>query len=417
MMGAVLAGTLCVSVMPADAGAYEQISAVQAQREGVPPMMTVRKMGLRGVESAVQNDNPTVRSLRKIAASVDTASSISGQLTQQGMGLEMQIAAYQKMIDDIDKAMLALAPDSDLYRTYAAQKRLLESQMAALKQSADGMTAQGQAAIMQVEDAAYMLKKQAENAANQMSKGAQTLLITIKNLQYTEQKLERQLAALDRGLKIMETQFSLGMISRYQLDTARGQKDTLTRAIATLRGQYESLANSLALMCGLGADWMVMPAELPAVYAGDLQAMSFEKDLAAALEHSFSVWQKQSELRKAQNVCDEAIASTVYAVESAKKALLAEQESVKAAFTTVFQTVADCRDSMNAAQTLAEQAQNDLAESEKKYKRGIISRNSYLQAQDACEDARLAVDMAELALLNAYYTYEWAKRGVIAPAA
>lgn len=412
-MTALLAGAICtLTIFSAGAAQGGNVAALPQTQAS----LAVREMGLGGVEDAVQKNNPSVRSLRKIAAGMDTASDIAEQLEQQGAGLQMQLAAYQKMIEDLQKAMQGLSPDSDLYRTYAAQIGLLESQKAALEQSAGGMAAQGQEAIAQIEDAVFALKKQAQNAADQLSSGAQTLLITIKNLQYTEEKLARQLSALDRTLGVLETQLSIGMISRYQLDTVRGQRDDLARGIDTLRTQYENLAASLALMCGFGADTMVMPSALPRLYLGDLQAMNLEKDLAQAQENSFTIWQKRSALRRAQGSYDAHEAATQHAVQSAEYALRAEEDAVKTAFTTLFETVSDRKSSVAAAQAAVKQAELELAASQLQYERGILSQLSFLQAQDALADAKLAVETAELDLLSAYKQYEWAKRGVIVPA-
>lgn len=415
-ISALLAGAICaLSIIPAGA-AVGSTGASALQTQQMQAAIKVQQMGLGSVEEAVQKNNPTVRSLRKMAAGLDTTSDIAAQLEQQGTGLQMQLAAYDKMIADMQRAMEGLTPDSDLYLTYTAQIRLLEGQKTALEQDAGGMAAQGQGAILQIEDAVFTLRKQAQNVADQLSSGAQTLLITIKNMQLTEEKLKRQLAALDRGLDVMQTQLALGMISQYQLDTMRGQRDDLARGIHTLRVQYENLGSSLALMCGFDADTRVMPSDLPGIYTGDLQAMHMEKDLEQALENSFTIWQKRSALRKAQGSYEEGEAASEQAVQSAKYALSAEEDAVKTAFLTIFKTVSDCKSKVEAAQAAAKQASLDLSASELQYARGMISKLSFLQAQDALADARLAVETAEFELLSAFKQYEWAKRGVIAAA-
>lgn len=114
----------------------------------------------------------------------------------------------------------------------------------------------------------------------------QTLLISIQNLQYSQQKLERQLASLDRSLDVMETQLSLGLVSQYQMDTVRNQRDNLALGITNLQTQCNNLASSLALMCGYDAGTLVMPAAFAAVTEKDLKAMSYEADLEETLKNS-----------------------------------------------------------------------------------------------------------------------------------
>ncbi len=48
-----------------------------------------------------------------------------------------------------------------------------------------------------------------------------------------------------------------------------------------------------------------------------------------------------------------------------------------------------------------------------KYRKGIISKLAYQQAQDAVTTAKLNVESAYLSLYTAYNQYEWAKEGVL----
>ena len=71
---------------------------------------------------------------------------------------------------------------SDLYKTYAAQLKVLEDYQTSLNQNAVSGMQQAMAMLSQLDDAAYTLRKQAKNVSGQLALGAQTMLITIKNL-------------------------------------------------------------------------------------------------------------------------------------------------------------------------------------------------------------------------------------------
>ena len=406
VIGALLAGALCMAtVVPA--GAVNSGGTAAVQEEAPPEALTVKQMGLRAVERAVSENNASVQSLRKTAAGMDTGSSMSEQFEAQGGALELQIAQYQSMIDEMEKAMEQITnKEGYLYKTYEAQKKQLENQRDSLQQSAASLPLQGAAVVMQIEDAVYQIR-QADNVADQITMAAQTLLISIQNLQYSQQKLERQLASLDRNLDVMETQLSLGLVSQYQLDTVRNQRDNLALGITN-----DNLASTLALLCGYDAGTLVMPSAFAAVTEKDLKAMSYEADLEEALKNSFSIWQKRNTLRQAQNVYDDSYDSSVYAVQSAREALAAEQESVESAFASTFQSVQDSRGTLQAAQTAEQQAELDFKTSRLQYERGMLSRLDYLQAQDTLENAKLDVQTAELGLVSAFNQYEWAKRGL-----
>lgn len=407
MIAALLGAVLCVSaVMPA--GAAQQPE---------PAELTVREMGLRGVAAAVEKNNPTVQALRKTAAGIDTASAVSAQFAQQGVMLGAQIAMYQSLIGGLEQAMEAAGKDqADLKAVYQAHIALLTAQSAGLEQVRDGLPAQEQAAVSQIEDAVYQLEKQADYVADQITQGAQTLLLTIRSLQYTGEQLDRQLAAVDRSMAVLEVQQQIGMAGALQVETARRQRDNLAMNADMLDGQIETLGNSLALLCGMDAASAVLPAALGKVSEAELRAMDLEKDLAAARKSSFIVWQKRDALRQAQNTYDKDIESTVHAVQAAEAALDAAQEELRAGFTTLFRTVQDKKTAVQAARTAAEQAARTLHTSEVKYRQGMISRLAYQQAQDEAASAAQAVETAELELLTAYQQYQWGRQGLVSAA-
>lgn len=415
IISVLLAGVLCAfSAVPAGAAGEAAAPAAQEEQAG-PAEPAVREMGLRAVASAVQENNPTVQALRENAESIEESGALAG--ASGGSGSVSPIDILNAQIQGLEQAMQGLDTESDLYKTYAVQKSLLEAQVEELEGSLSSSMAQGEMALLQLGDAAYQVRRQADNIEGQLAQTAQTLLITIQNLKYNRGQLERQLASLDRTIDVAEVQLSIGTISQYQMDLYRNQRDNLARTIDTLQTQCESLGSSIALLCGYDADTVVMPSTLAPVYDSQLREMSYEDDLELAKQNSFSIWQKRSELRQAQNAYDEDISGTDYAVQSAKDALAAEQQAVESSFGTIFQGVADSRAALDAARTAEQQAELDFRTSQVQYSRGMISELAYRQAQDTLENAKDAVEIAQLNLTSAYNQYEWAKQGVMTTAA
>ena len=392
---------LCAGfVWPAGAVSTGQPAASQtgtSTAQSKPAAYTVKKMGLLGVKRTVESDNNTVKMLNKTAASLDSSSYMSGSASS-ATG-ESEIAIYAALIEDMKKAMDGLDKTSDLYKTYAAQLKVLEDYQTSLNQNAVSGMQQAMAMLSQMDDAAYTLRKQAKNVSGQLALGAQTMLITIQNL--------------DRNLAVLKTQRKLGMIGQLQLDTVQNQRDKLAQSIDTLETTRENLGSSVALMCGLDANTIVMPADFETLYEGNLDKMSYQKDLEQAQKNSFLIWQKQDAVRSAYNSYDKNISGTAEAVKSAEDALAAAKESVVAAFDSTYKTVKDCRTTLAAKRTAQSQAELDLKTATVKYRKGIISKLAYQQAQDAVTTAKLNVESAYLSLYTAYNQYEWAKEGVL----
>ena len=415
LLSAALLAALAAPAGAAEGGGQAAAQAPQGTEapavSGMP--VTVKEMGLTAVERAVRENNSTVRSLKNIASSIDTVSDISDQYAAQGGLIQVQIENYKNLIAGLDAAMEGLEPSDNLYKTYAAQKKLLEDNLKSLQLNELTMPVQQQAYASAIDDAVYDLRKQAANVADQLAMGAQDMLIGIKTLQSTEVGLNRQLAQLDRTLSMMETTRKLGMISQYQIDTARHARQSLAVNMTTLATQRENLASSLALMCGFDASTLVLPSVLPVPGAADLGKMKYEADLASAKDNSFSIWQKQCDLRDAQNRYDTAIAGTAEAVAGAKDALAAEKITVESAFLTTYQTVRNCQTTLTATEAALRQAELDFSTAELQYKHGMISEMDYLAAKDTLDSAKDAVDSAGLQLTSAYNKYQWAKQGLV----
>ena len=118
------------------------------------------------------------------------------------------------------------------------------------------------------------------------------------------------------------------------------------------------------------------------------------------------IWQKQDAVRSAYNSYDKNISGTAEAVKSAEDALAAAKESVVAAFDSTYKTVKDCRTTLATKRTAQSQAELDLKTATVKYRKGIISKLAYQQAQDAVTTAKLNVESAYLSLYTAYNQYE-----------
>ena len=108
--------------------------------------------------------------------------------------------------------------------------------------------------------------------------------------------------------------------------------------------------------------------------------------------------------------------SRVVPVAVAKIQRDATEESVKSSFRKLYKTMQEKVTAMTAAQGDLTQAQKTFAVSELQYKRGMISRLKYEEAQDTYMTAQETAENARTDLLTAYNNYEWATRGVMSSA-
>lgn len=410
LISALLACTLLAgSAVPAFAAEETAAAQTPAGIGAEAPALKVRQMGLLAVKKAVQEDNSTVRMLRKNASAIEDATSgSSSSSTSLNPG-----AAYSELADALENILESGTLDEDMRKTY-------EAQIIALRGNAENMnlslTVQYQSAlamISQLDDQAYQLRKQADSIADQMAMTAQNLLYTMETLDYQMENLKNGLATLDRNLAVMKVQRSRGMIGQIQLDAVENQRVQLVNSQQTLANMREQIGLTLSQLCGLDADTLVEPSTLTMPYEGDLDRVDAKTGLENAKKNSFDIWSKRISLRSVQNAYDKNISGTAEAVKAAEDQLAVTQESVETAYATVIQNLKDSRVSLTAAKNALTQAQDDFRLASVQYKLGTMSKLNYQSAEDAVKTAEINVKLAELTVAQSYTACQWAEQGVL----
>lgn len=422
VLAAVLTAGLCAPAQaaggPQAAGAVGSTAALlfavrnAADAVGTPsapPAQEVKSMGLVGLERTVRENNPTIKSLQKMVASVGSMSAATQDVSQ----IEGAISGYEALIASMENACKNLSETDALYIAYQSQIEVLRGNVSSLNGTLASLPILEAMVGEAYDEAEYKLRKQANYAADQLCAGAESMMIGIKMLEYTHTSLTRTLDALDRQLAVLKIQADRGMVSPLTYENAQTQRTKLAVNIRTLETQQNSLASSLALMCGYGANTIVQPTGLPEISTRDISRMKYETDLAEALADSYTLWTKQDALRAAANKKDKNISGTVEAYEAAKEDLAVTEESLTASFRQIYDAVAGKQRLVSAAEKAVQKAESDLEVSRVKYEIGTISKLEYQTAQDNLASAQDAVATAKINLLSAYQTYQWAKKGLI----
>ena len=410
LISALLACTLLAgSAVPAFAAEETAAAQTPAGISAEAPALKVRQMGLLAVKKAVQEDNSTVRMLRKNASAIEDATSGSSS----GSASLNPGAAYNELADALENILESGKLNEDTKKAY-------EAQIIALRGNAENMnlslTVQYQSAlamISQLDDQAYQLRKQAGSIADQMAMTAQNLLYTMETLDYQMASLKNGLATLDRNLAVMKVQRSRGMIGQLQLDTVENQRKQLVNSQQTLANMREQIGLTLSQLCGLDADTLVEPSTLAMPYEGDLDRVDAKTGLENAKKNSFDIWSRRMSLRSAQNAYDKNISGTAEAVKAAEDQLAVTQESVETAYATVIQNLKDSRVSLTASKNALTQAQDDFRLASVQYKLGTMSKLNYQSAEDAVKTAEINVKLAELTVAQSYTACQWAEQGVL----
>ena len=407
VISALLACTLLAgSAVPALAAGETAAGQTPAGIGAEAPALKVRQMGVLAVKKAVQEDNSTVRILRKNASAIEDAaggSSFGSASVSPG-------ATYSELADTLEKILESGTLDGDTKKAYEAQITALRGNAENMNLSVSVQYQSALAMLSQLDDQAYQLRRQADSIANQMAMAAQNLLYTMETLDCQMESLKNGIATLDRNLAVMKVQRSRGMIGQLQLDTVENQRVQLVNSQQTLANMREQIGPADSAARG---DTLVEPSTLVMPYEGELDRINAKTGLENAKKNSFDIWSRRVSLRAAQNVYDKNISGTAEAVKAAEDQLAVTQESVETAYATVIQNMKDSRVSLTAAQNALTQAQDDLRLASVKYKLGTMSRLSYQSAEDAVKTAEINVRLAELTVAQNYTACQWAEQGVL----
>ena len=259
-----------------------------------------------------------------------------------------------------------------------------------------------------------------ENMVNSEVKLAQATYAQLVELDAALDTLDRSLAALDRQVEELELRYELGQISALTLEQVKSGRATLASQRETYASQARSGLMALEFMTGRDLTGTLKLGSLPAVSADQVSAMDLEKDMAAAKERSWTLYDAQNTLDDAKETFDDA--GDEYDHNEKKYQYVQAQHSWQAAqythqatvsgfeltFRGLYDKVKDAQQVLGAAQTALAVQQDSYAAQELKYQQGSISKNALLDAGDTLASAQDTVDTARRSLFTAYNNYRWA---------
>jgi len=333
--------------------------------------------------------------------------------TQQLLnGTKQALAGITSALDDEALKASVAGLESALIAYPQATVESLESQIASYQATLQDV----RNGVMRSDSDAVL--EQLANTKNQVILGAQTLYITMLGLDQTAQSLERQLSSLDRTLEELDLRYKMGQISSLTLAEAKAGRTSLVSGMQTLDMNRTALKRQLESMLGEKITGTIQLQPLTAVTAEQLSAMDLEADLKKATKQSYALYAANKAVSDADDDLDAVedkpmaanyeIDSAEYALDAAICALEAEEQSFELGFRSLYDTVHDQSQVLNAARTALAVKEAQLAAAKLKYEQGTISRNALLSAQDARDDAQDTVDTAAVDLFTSYNNYCWA---------
>lgn len=262
--------------------------------------------------------------------------------------------------------------------------------------------------------------RQLNNLQDQIVMAGESLYAALTAMEGQETGLRRQLEGLDRTVEEMELRYRLGQISAMQLAEVKSGRTALESGLATLGMNVKNCKLQLELLIGAEQTGEIALGPLPEVTAEQLAAMDLERDLAAAREKSYELYDAEKTLEDARDQYKEDADNWGYNEErmefrNVQRTWKAAQytynntvQNYELKFRTLYAQVEDCHQIWEAAKVSLACEQSSYAASELKFQQGTISRNALLTAGDGLREAEEKVRSAAEDLFSTYNTYCWA---------
>ena len=270
------------------------------------------------------------------------------------------------------------------------------------------------------------LIRQLKNGQDQVVLAGEATYLALVELETQEGALERQLAALNRTVEELELRYQLGQISALQLQQAKSGRTQLASGLETLRMNLRNLKLQFEVLLGAEQTGNIQPGSVPEVTEQELSAMDVEKDLLAAKEKSYDLYDAAKKLEDAQEEYKDAVKEhnaneNKPEFRAAKRTWQAAQytysdavQSYELKFRTLYAQVQDYKQISDAAKVALACEQASCEAAELKYQQGTISQNALLDARDSLQTAKEKASSAASDLFSSYNTYRWAvEHGVL----
>lgn len=331
----------------------------------------------------------------------------------QILTLDQQIAAleeldYEDMEQDLRNALNAIGDaqgvmvDMGQSHSYAYDK--LNDSYNALRTQFDAVR-KGE---LQEDNEAVI--RQLRNLEDQIVLGGETMYMAVLSMESQETGLERQLTALDRQLEELRLRHELGQISTLTLTEAEAGRVSLSSGLETLRMNIQIYKQQLEALMGTALTGTLRLSGAPQVTAGQLAGMDLEKDLEAAKNASYELFDAQRTFDKTRDAYH-GLGSYNPSLDyehgwpAAQYTYRNAVQGFELKFRTLYAQVKNYKQTLEASKVTLESKQASCRASELKYEQGTISKNTLLTAREEVSAAQEAVRSAENDLFTAYHSY------------
>lgn len=291
-------------------------------------------------------------------------------------------ASYRQNAENIYDQIAALDPDSPTY----------DSMAISLEQQAKALEAQASSA----ETGNFGLQQQNQQAEATIVASAKTLMISYHQNLLNLALYQKNLELLKEQYSAVERKAAIGMATQMEVLTAKSNIETMEMNILNTEKGIRSAKQSLCLATGWAYNANPEIRELPAVDLNEIAAIDLDADKEKAVTNNYTL-----SINRAQYS-----ATTVPETKENLEETIANNEAqIRSSVTSNYQALIQARSDYEQAQAELVLEQRKMDTAALKLSIGEISQLEYKAQEYALENSKTAVELKEMALLQALETY------------
>lgn len=243
--------------------------------------------------------------------------------------------------------------------------------------------------------------RELRKAEKQVISGAQQALIGYDSIRRSITTLETMVQLYERQSEAAQRMLSQGMGTQKDLLSAQSSLLSARSQLATLQSQMDGTRRTVCSLLGYDPDSNPEIALIPEFDMSRLEAMNLEADTKKAIGNNYTLISQRNS----------AAGKTNSQMENRLKVIDEGDQKVTIEINRLYQDVMDKKAAYDAAVTGFTAAQASYEAAGRQYQNGLTSEIQYLGQQISYYQKKAEKETANLSLLQAMETYDWAVDG------
>lgn len=375
---------------PYDAETMERLLDDVLEYEEIERLIDQYNTTLRNMKETYQDNKNSMKDIQKVK---DQISNGSAQLYDAAAELSNYTYSMKDMIG-FENSVLGISVSPTAYGELVYQSTLLELQGEQLLLSADQLT----------EMTPEMMKIQmVDQVRAALISGAQSAVIGYEQLLLQKENLNQTLELLEAVYQSTERQAAAGMATQSDVNSAKYNLESVKAGLQTIDANEVKLRQNLCTMLGWQYNADMEISAIPTLDFDRITKMNLAADTETAKENNMTL--------KYNRLSEETLTSGSVELQNLHRTMKAEEAEIASSMVNLYNSVLQAQTACDTAQSTFELEKTKMEAAERKMSLGMIGSLEYLQQKVSYQSAKTDVKTAELSLLQAIETYDWAVKG------